>query len=175
MRLSFRPRIPGLAPSRAHWLQLAALAVLAWAWWRATPALYVPPALARAAPPPAAAVAVAPPLDAAAAGTSVDVIVRAHDTLDSIFRRLKLDLADLASLRSLPGLRRTLDALRPCEALHLTQRDWGLVGFERRLSPSETLKVSRNGAVFSADVLNNPLETRVRTVSAVIDRSLFEA
>jgi len=37
------------------------------------------------------------------------------------------------------------------------------------------LKVSRDGAGFSADVLNNPLESHVRTVSAVIDRSLFEA
>jgi murein DD-endopeptidase MepM/ murein hydrolase activator NlpD len=181
MRLSFRPRIPGLAPSRAHWLQLAGLAVLAWAWWRATPAVYVPPLLVPAAPAPLvaavplAAAAAPPPISAGIAGTSVDVIVRAHDTLDSIFRRLKLDLADLASLRSLPGLRRTLDALKPGEALHLTQRDGGLVGFERRLSASETLKVSRNGTAFSADVLNNPLETQVRTVSAVIDRSLFEA
>ena len=83
--------------------------MLAWAWWRATPALYVPPARVAAVPAPAPA---APPVKSAAvAGTSVEVIVRAHDTLDSIFRRLKLDLADLASLRSLPGLRHTLDAL----------------------------------------------------------------
>jgi murein DD-endopeptidase MepM/ murein hydrolase activator NlpD len=174
MRLSFRPRNAGLAPSRAHWLQLAGLAVLAWAWWRATPAVYIAPPLSHAAPA-AVPAAPPPPISAALAGTSVDVIVRAHDTLDSIFRRLKLDLADLASLRSLPGLKRTLDALRPGEALHLTHKDGGLVAFERRLSPSETLKVSKNGAVFSADVLNNPLATQVRTVSAVIDRSLFEA
>jgi murein DD-endopeptidase MepM/ murein hydrolase activator NlpD len=175
MRLSFRPRIAGLAPSRAHWLQLAGLAVLAWAWWRATPAVYVPPPLVRAVPAPAAAPESPPPESAAIAGTSVDIIVRANDTLDSIFRRLKLDLADLASLRALPGLRRTLDALKPGEALHLTHRDGGLVGFERRLSPSETLKVGKNDAGFFADVLNDPLETQVRTVSAVIDRSLFEA
>jgi murein DD-endopeptidase MepM/ murein hydrolase activator NlpD len=175
MRLSFRPRIPGLAPSRAHWLQLAGLAVLAWAWWRATPAVYVPPALPPALPVPAPAAVPLPTKIAALASTSVDVIVKANDTLDSIFRRLKLDLADLASLRSLPGLRHTLDALRPGEALHLTQRDGGLISFERRLSPSETLQVRRAGAGFSADVLNNPLESHVRTVSAVIDRSLFEA
>src|ERR1700681_4336938 len=108
MRLSFRPRIPGLAPSRAHWLQLAGLAVLAWAWWRATTAVYVPPDLLRAVPAPTAVapgLAAPPPKSATVAATSVDVIVRANDTLDSIFRRLKLDLADLASLRALPGLR----------------------------------------------------------------------
>jgi murein DD-endopeptidase MepM/ murein hydrolase activator NlpD len=185
MRLSFRPRIPGPAPSRAHWLQLAACAVLAWAWWRATPAIYVPPVLpppaqtsaaeTLAAPAPAQPPA-APPVQSASLGaTTIEVIVQANDTLDSIFRRLKFGLADLASLRALPGLKRMLDALKPGEALHLTERDGDLVGFERRLSPSETLNVTRDGQGFSADVLKNPLETHVRTASGTIDRSLFEA
>src|SRR5438105_4978462 len=34
--------------------------------------------------------------------STIDVIVTRNDTLDRIFRRLKLNLADLASLRSLP-------------------------------------------------------------------------
>jgi murein DD-endopeptidase MepM/ murein hydrolase activator NlpD len=175
MRLSFRPRIPGPAPSRAHWLQLAACAVLAWAWWRATPAIYVPPVFPPAAQVSAQPLVAAPVQSAALGANTIEVIVQANDTLDSIFRRLKLGLADLASLRALPGLKRMLDALKPGEALHLTERDGDLVGFERRLSPSETLNVTRDAQGFSADVLNNPLETHVRTASATIDRSLFEA
>jgi murein DD-endopeptidase MepM/ murein hydrolase activator NlpD len=183
MRLSFRPRNAGAAPSRALWLQLAACGVLAWAWWRATPAIYIPPALTPVVQTPAAAAPAVPPaaralpaVESASLGANtVEVIVKANDTLDGIFRHLKLDLADLASLRALPGLKRMLDALKPGEALHLTERDGGLVGFERRLSPSETLKVSRDNQGFTADVLKNPLETHVRTVSGVIDRSLFEA
>jgi len=185
MRLSFRPRIPGPAPSRAHWLQLAACAVLAWAWWRAIPAIYVPPVLPHpaqtlaaetlAAQAPAQPPAERPVQSAALGANTIEVIVQANDTLDSIFRRLKLGLADLASLRALPGLKRMLDALKPGEALHLTERDGDLVGFERRLSPSETLNVTRDAQGFSADVLKNPLETHVRTASATIDRSLFEA
>src|ERR1700689_1957083 len=107
MRLSFRPRIPGPAPSRALWLQIAACAVLAWAWWRATPAVYVPPVfqpVAQTLPAPAPAAQppapppVAPALESASLGaTTIEVIVQANDTLDSIFRRLKLGLADLAS------------------------------------------------------------------------------
>ena len=170
-------------PSRALWLQLAACGVLAWAWWRATPAIYIPPALPPAVQTPATAppvMPVAPPAAAAVESASlgantVEVIVKANDTLDSIFRHLKLDLADLASLRALPGLKHMLDALKPGEALHLTERDGGLVAFERRLNTSETLKVSRDDQGFTADVLKNPLETHVRTASGVIDRSLFEA
>src|SRR4029077_13071761 len=102
------------------------------------PAIPPPPTLAPIAPIPAAAVA--PPVPSAPSGTKpIEVIVQTHDTLDGIFRRLKLDLADLASLRALPGLKRMLDGLKPGEALHLSERDGDLVGFERRLSPSETL------------------------------------
>jgi len=43
------------------------------------------------------------------------------------------------------------------------------------LSPSETLKVVRDDAGFHANVLENPLETRIHTVRGVIDSSLFEA
>jgi murein DD-endopeptidase MepM/ murein hydrolase activator NlpD len=107
--------------------------------------------------------------------STVEVIVSHNDTLDRIFRRLKLDLADLASLRSLPGLKNALDRLRPGEALHFLHRDGSLFGFERQLSPSETLKVVRDEAGFRSDVLENPLETRERTVRGVIDSSLFEA
>lgn len=146
--------------------------MLAWAWFRATPASYVPPAFTPAAP---AQLSVAPLQSALVAATTFDVIVSPRDTLDGIFRRLKLDLADLASLRALPGLKRRLDALRPGEALHLTEQGGDLVGFERRLNTSETLKVSRDDQGFSANVLNKPLEAHVRTVSGVIDRSLFEA
>src|ERR1700726_1357267 len=166
MRLSFRPRIPVPAPSRAHWLQLAACALLAWAWLHAIPAIYIPPAIRAppaVAPREAAPAPAMPPVEAPPGPKSTDVIVQTHDTLDSIFRRLRIDLGDLASLRALPGLKKMLDGLRPGEALHLTERDGDLVGFERRLSPSETLKVSRDDQGFSADVLNNPLEVRVRT------------
>src|SRR6202167_5989532 len=161
MRLSFRPRKTGPVPSRALWLQLAACGVLAWAWWRATPTIYVPPAFAPvvqtpSVPAPVASSAAPPAMpavqSASLGATTFEVIVKANDTLDSIFRHLNLDLADLASLRALPGLKRMLDALKPGEALHLTERDGGLVTFERRISQSETLKVSRDDQGFTADV-----------------------
>jgi len=112
---------------------------------------------------------------AAFGAATIDVIVKSNDTLDGIFRRLKLSLTDLATLRSLPGLKARLDSLRPGELLHLTHRDGALTGLERRLSDSETLQVVRENDELRANVLQNPLETRVRTLRAVIDSSLFEA
>ena len=180
-----------LAPCRPRFLQVAACAVLAWTWFRSDPTQQVPPPTLIAAdtglPVSAASGAntrsqpTAAPQQAAfvspiAIGAStIEVVVSHNDTLDRIFRRLKLDLADLASLRDMPGLKAGLDKLRPGEALHLIHRDGSLFGFERRLSPSETLRVIRDEAGFRSDVLENPLETRERTVRGVIDSSLFEA
>jgi murein DD-endopeptidase MepM/ murein hydrolase activator NlpD len=112
---------------------------------------------------------------AALGATAIDVIVKTNDTLDGIFRRLKLDLSDLAFLRGLPGLRAHLDSLRPGESLHLVHREGSLVGLQRRLSDTQTLEVTRENNELHANVLDNPLEVRVRTVRASIDSSLFEA
>jgi murein DD-endopeptidase MepM/ murein hydrolase activator NlpD len=107
--------------------------------------------------------------------STIDVIVTRNDTLDRIFRRLKLNLADLASLRSLPGVRTALDSLHPGESLHLTHHEGELFGLERRLNETQTLKVSREGDALKADVLQNPVEMRPRTIRGAIDSSLFEA
>ncbi|MGQ0834551.1 MAG: M23 family metallopeptidase [Gammaproteobacteria bacterium] len=188
MPFRIRSGVPGLAPSRARWLQLAACAVLAWAALRGEPPVVgtaqttQTTQTAPTAQTPDTATAepelLSPPIEPQTAGlgfSTIEVIVRRNDTLDQIFRRLQLNLADLASLRGLPGLKAQLDRLRPGEALTLTHREGELIGFERRLSPSETLKVMRESSGFLADVLENPLETDVRTVYGVIDSSLFEA
>ena len=107
--------------------------------------------------------------------SSINIIVHPNDTLDAIFRRLKLNLGDLASLRALPGLKARLDSLRPGELLHFTHRDGALVGLERRLNEEQTLKVVRDESGLKADVLQNPLESRPRTLRTVINSSLFEA
>ena len=113
---------------------------------------------------------------AKAALSSFKIIVHPNDTLDAIFRRLKLNLADLASLRALPGLKAHLDSLHPGESLHFLQREDGaLVGLERRLNEAQTLKVSRDASGLKADVLQDPLASKPRVLQGVINSSLFEA
>jgi murein DD-endopeptidase MepM/ murein hydrolase activator NlpD len=107
--------------------------------------------------------------------STIRVIVSRNDTLDHIFRRLALSLSDLASLRNLPGIRAHLDRLRPGETLTLTARSGSLVALERRLNIDQTLKVDRSQQGFTANVLQNPLATRTRTISGSIDSSLFES
>jgi murein DD-endopeptidase MepM/ murein hydrolase activator NlpD len=152
----------------------------------AAPAAVDATGTAAATAPPGAApagAAVAPVRLASAAGfdgaqlalSSIDVIVSRNDTLDRIFRRLKLNLADLATLRALPGLKAHLDSLRPGESLRFKHKDGELFGLERRLNDAETLQVTRADSGLKANVVENPLETRTRTVGGRIYSSLFEA
>ncbi len=115
------------------------------------------------------------PQEANLAFSTIDVVVRRNDTMDQLFRRLELNLADLASLRNLPELRSQVDRLRPGEMLRFMHRDGDLVGLERKLSDSETLQVTREADGFSTNVLENPLEIRTRTASGTIVSSLFQA
>ena len=170
---------------RSRWALLAGGAALAWLCIRTPSELRQPPATAPTAVQPTTtnsavagttAAPAKPPVASAAFGlSSIKIIVHPNDTLDAIFRRLKLNLADLATLRALPGLKARLDRLRPGESLHFMHRDGSLVGLERRLDEEQTLKVVRDESGLKADVLHNPLESRPRTLHAVINSSLFEA
>ena len=116
-------------------------------------------------------------LEAAEAGLSqVSVVVQRNDTLDQIFRRLQLSLTDLANLRAVEGVRSALDRLRPGDLLTLVHRGGELVGLERPLSFSQTLKVKRGeDNTFTANVEEVPLQTRQITARGNIESSLFVA
>jgi murein DD-endopeptidase MepM/ murein hydrolase activator NlpD len=126
---------------------------------------------------PAAAVPVRPSAVARQAGlaSTIEVIVGRHDTLDAIFRRMALDTADLAAIRHLPGIRQSLDFLKPGDAIKLTHTDGGIMGLTRRVSETQTLEVVRGDDGFAAKMIDNPVQTRIRTATATIDSSLFQA
>jgi murein DD-endopeptidase MepM/ murein hydrolase activator NlpD len=129
---------------------------------------------ARSTTPPNAAPAT-PPQPEVPALARIEVLVGRNDTLDRIFRRLQLSLADLASMRGLPGIKADLDRLRPGETLTLKSHDGALMGLERRLSLNQILEVTRDGSRFQARLRDDPVEMRTRTIAGTIDSSLFEA
>jgi murein DD-endopeptidase MepM/ murein hydrolase activator NlpD len=167
--------IPGLSTRFAFVLQFALLAgIVTLALWPRDAELGPKTAqtgIAEAPPPQS----VSAPQEANLAFSTIEVVVMRNDTMDRLFRRLELNLADLASLRDLPDLRTQVDKLKPGERLLFKHRGSELVGLERKLSDSETLKVTKDENGFSSDVLENPLELHTRTASATIQNSLFQA
>ncbi len=108
--------------------------------------------------------------------SSIEIIVRRNDTLDAIFHRLSLDTADLAAIRELPGIRQSLDFLKPGDAIRLTHdTDGAITTLTRKVSDTQTLEVVRNDDGFAAKMVSMPVQTRIRTATATIDSSLFQA
>ena len=178
MPIFIKSAIPGLSTRSACLLQVGLVAIVA--ALVAVPRDYDTPPVATAqasVESPAAPAAEAPtgPHEASLGFSTIEVVVSRNDTMDRLFRRFELNLGDLASLRDLPELRSQFDRLKPGELLRFTHRGGELVGLERKLSDSETLKVTRDANGFSSDVLENPLEIRTRTASATIQNSLFQA
>jgi murein DD-endopeptidase MepM/ murein hydrolase activator NlpD len=103
------------------------------------------------------------------------VVVGRNDTLDAIFRRIALDPADLAAIRQLPGIRASVDLLKPGDAIKLTHSGGSVQELSRKVSETQTLLVVRDDAGFAARLVENPVQTKIRTASAKIDSSLFQA
>jgi len=169
---------------RIRALQVTGCLAVGWAALVATdsedPALHMAEAAFRVMQPamqPASSAAVGAAVNAAEEGLSrIEVIVRRNDTLDQIFRRLELSMADLQELRGIRNVRLMLDRLKPGEILTLHHKDGALVGLERQISPTEKLKVERDDdAGFIANVQQTPLLRTVATARGTIRSSLFEA
>jgi murein DD-endopeptidase MepM/ murein hydrolase activator NlpD len=167
--------IPGLSTRLAYLLQIGLVAIVA--ALVALPRESEAPELANQLPASdlQRSASSQPAHEASLGFSTIEVVVSRNDTMDRLFRRFELNLSDLATLRNLPELRNEVDRLKPGELLRLTHRGGDLIGLERKLSDSETLKVTRDANGFSSDVLENPLEVQRRTASATIQNSLFQA
>jgi len=115
-------------------------------------------------------------LDAAApADNGMKLTIRRGDTLDRLFRRHGLDLADLAAIMSLPAAREHLRILKPGDEIMVSHEGSRTFGLSRRIDPFRTLNVSRTSGSFSADVATLGYETQANRASGEIRSSLFEA
>ena len=139
----------------------------------AAPAVSTAPTAAVAPSP----LAIALPLVAQQANVSsfLEIIVGRNDTLDSIFRKAALNLSDLAAIRKLPGIRQSLDILRPGDAIKVSHTDGDIKELTRKVSETQTMHVVRDDAGFTVQMISNPVEVRTRTATARIDSSLFQA
>ena len=120
-------------------------------------------------PQPAAALAAAP------LGAEVELVVQRSDTLERIFRRLKLSLNDLAAMLGLPEVRKALSRLRPGDKVTVVHTDGSVQALKRRISETEVLAIARSDDGFAAEVIATPIEIRRAQAHGVIDSSLFAA
>jgi murein DD-endopeptidase MepM/ murein hydrolase activator NlpD len=72
-------------------------------------------------------------------------------------------------------VRRSLDLIRPGDVIQLTHLDGEIRSLTRRISETATLSVTRAEAGFSANIVENPLETEERMLRGTVDSSLYLA
>jgi len=141
--------------------------------WLTPPAVDVP--VLPAATATLAEIVPEPPAEPVSPFDSLEIVIRRNDTLDAIFRQMELSLADLAELRRLPDVRKSLDLLRPGDIILLTHLNGELKSLTRQLSDTATLSVTRGEEGFAADIIENPLEIQDASMAGAIDSSLFGA
>lgn len=105
----------------------------------------------------------------------IAVTIGRNDTLDQVFRRLQLQISDLAELRRLPDVRRSLDALRPGDVIQLTHLDGELRSLTRRIGETALLTVTRAGQGFAANVFPLPYRLEQRRLQGTVSSSLYGA
>lgn len=106
---------------------------------------------------------------------TLEIVIRRNDTLDALFRQMELSLSDLAALRNLPDVRRSLDRLRPGDVILLTHLDGELRSLTRRISDTALLSVTRADGGFETSIVETPLELRPVSMAGTIDSSLYGA
>lgn len=106
---------------------------------------------------------------------AVEIIVNPNDTLDGIFRQLQLELGDLAALRNLPEVRKSLDMIRPGDVIRMTHLGGEIKSLTRQMSETLTLSVTRGEQGFNSNIIENPLEIETRLLQGTVSSSLFNA
>ena len=105
----------------------------------------------------------------------LDLVVKRGDSLDRLFRRHGLSLADLAAIVQLPDVGASLKLLKPGDHLKIEHRDSEVLRLDRELDESETLSIARHGGAFEAQRLQRQIDVRTTGAHGVIRTSLFEA
>lgn len=104
---------------------------------------------------------------------TVEFVVRRNDTMERIFRQLKLSVNDLAAIRELPDVKRALDILRPGDPITFTHADGALQGLTRQVSDTAMLSVTREGDSFKAELITTPLAIKTAAVHGTVENSLY--
>jgi murein DD-endopeptidase MepM/ murein hydrolase activator NlpD len=105
---------------------------------------------------------------------TVEFVVRRNDTLERIFRRLQLNLDDLAAIRELPEVKGALDMLKPGDPITFAHNDDGeLQSLTRQVSNTEKLSVTRDIDGFKAELIATPVTIKTASIRGMVESSLF--
>lgn len=101
--------------------------------------------------------------------------IKRGDTLDSLFRKNDLELADLAMMVKLPDAAPHLKKLLPGDELVIEHEDGKLLSLYREVDLTSALKITRDDSGFTTTMVDRPLDVRKKAAYGRIQTSLFES
>jgi murein DD-endopeptidase MepM/ murein hydrolase activator NlpD len=108
-------------------------------------------------------------------GTELDIVIARGDTLDRVFRRNELSVADLAAMVALPDAKQHLTLLKPGDEVRIVHDDGRVLSLSRELNESAELWITRQDTGFAATEVEREIEKRTVGAHGTIKTSLFEA
>jgi len=109
------------------------------------------------------------------AGEMLALEIRRGDTLESLFRRNGLKLADLAAMVRLPEAGEHLRMLRPGDKVAIRHDGDTVLSLEREIDNVAMLSIARDEDGYRSTIIDRPVEYRVVGGQGGIDSSLFAA
>lgn len=107
--------------------------------------------------------------------TTLTLKVRPGDSLDRLFRRNDLHLADLAELMQLEVAKKHLRLVKPGDEIVVRHSEGRILQFDKPISLSEALNIEKIDDQFYATLIMRELELRPARTTGTIDSSLFLA
>ncbi len=116
-----------------------------------------------------------PPMQLGPVYKQLQLTVKRGDTLDRLFRKNKLSIANLAAIVRLSVAAPHLKKLIPGDELTIEHDEGELVSLYRKLDLTSALKVSKVEIGYTAEIVDRPIEIRRKLTYGKIDSSLFES
>jgi murein DD-endopeptidase MepM/ murein hydrolase activator NlpD len=115
------------------------------------------------------------PVEEPVSATTLTLKIRPGDSLDRIFRRNDLQIADLAEFMQLEIAKKHLRLVRPGDEIVVRHSEGNILQVEKPVSLSETLSIEKVDDKFQATLIARELELRPARTTGTIDSSLFLA
>ena len=129
---------------------------------------FIPPAV-EPEPTPAEIVPPEPMYD------RVTLKVSRGDTMEQLFRKNNLDVAELLAIARLDEAKSRFRRIKPGDEFEVTHDEGTLISLYSELDLTSALKIERTEDGFAAEVVDRPIERRRRMAYGVIESSLFES
>ncbi len=97
------------------------------------------------------------------------------DTMEQLFRKNNLDVAELLAIARLDEAKTRFRRIKPGDEFEVTHDNGELISLYSELDLTSALRIERTDGGFSANIIERPIEKRRRMAYGVIESSLFES